>query len=168
MDERFLKDQQGLTLIEVVLYIAIVSAVLTAAIFFAWDVIGGQTKSYVITEVNQNSRFIIEKLSNDIRQATSLNTVSDTTLSLDLITGDTVIYEFNSEPDTLSRAFNSDDPIVIHSLVVDVSGIWEDLSSSQAAVVGLLLDVAYLAESGHSDWQSDISTSISFELNLQP
>ena len=168
MIKKFTRNQQGLTLIEVVIYMAIVSTLLTVAIFFAWDIIGGQTKSYVITEVNQNSRYIIDKISKDIRQATILNSVSATSLSMDLITGDTVIYAFGSAPAILSRQFNTDDPVIMHSTVVDVIGSWEDLSTPQAATVGLTLNVAYIADSGHSDWKSSVATSISFELNLQP
>ena len=162
------KNQAGLTLIEIIIYITIVSMILTVAIFFAWDVIGGQTKTYVITEINQNTRFIIETISRDMRQATSINSVSATTLSINLITGDTVIYEFGSDPATLTRQFNTDDPVLIHSAVVDVTGNWEDLSTSQASAVALTLDVAYTTDSGHSDWESNISTVTSFALNLQP
>ncbi len=141
--------------------------ILTVAIFFAWDVIGGQTKSYVITEVNQNSRFIISTISKDMRQANILNSVSETVLDIDLLSGDNIVYTFDDLANTISRQVNAGDIIVLNSAVVNVAGIWEDLSTAQASAIGLDITITYNSESGHSDWESTLSTSTSFNLNLQ-
>ncbi|MFW0862433.1 MAG: PulJ/GspJ family protein [Candidatus Komeilibacteria bacterium] len=161
------KNQTGLTLVEVIIYITIVSMILTVAVFFAWDVIGGQTKSYVITEVNQNSRFILNSIAKDMRQAVSINSVTEDSLSVDLIDGSTITYMFNNELYTLSRQLNTDDPIILHSDVIVATGVWQDLSTSQSSSVSLDLTVAYNSTSNHTDWQSSLSTSISFNLNLE-
>lgn len=162
------KKQSGLTLIEVIIYITIVASILTVAVFFTWDIIGGQTKSYVITEINQNSRFILEKIAKDFRQATTLNSVSESSVSIDLLNGDTVVYSFSVDPDILTYTLNEDDPLLLHSDVVSVTGTWQDLSTVQSAIVGLNLNIEYIGNTSQSDWQSDMSTSTSYELNLQP
>jgi len=166
--KKYLNNHSGLTLIEVIIYITIVSSILTVAVFFAWDIIGGQTKSYVITEINQNSRFILEKIAKDFRQATTLNSVTESSVSIDLLNGDTVVFNFSMDPDILTYTFNEDDPLLLHSDVVAVTGSWQDLSTAQSAIVGLNLNIVYIGNSSQSDWQSDMSTMTSYELNLQP
>jgi len=160
-------NQTGLTLVEVIIYIAIVSMILTVAIFFAWDIIGGQTKSYVITEVNQNSRFILNTIAKDMHEAIAIDSVSEDVLSVDLISGTTITYTFDNELYTLSRQVNTDDPIILHSDVIAVTGSWNNLSTSLNSAVSLDLTVAYNSTSNHSDWQSSLSTSASFNLNLE-
>jgi prepilin-type N-terminal cleavage/methylation domain-containing protein len=74
--------KRGFTLIETILYIAIVSIVMTALIPFAWNVIGGATKSATQQEVFSNARFIGERIKYEIRNATGINSVSPSQISL--------------------------------------------------------------------------------------
>lgn len=72
----------GFTLIEVILYTAIVSIFLTALIPFAWDVIGGGVKSSAQQEVSSQARFVSERIKYEIRNSTGINSVSATSISL--------------------------------------------------------------------------------------
>lgn len=58
---------KGFTLIELIIYIAIVSAVLVLSSSFTWNIIQGETKTMAYREVQQNARFALEKISRVIR-----------------------------------------------------------------------------------------------------
>ncbi|MFH1462508.1 MAG: hypothetical protein ABIG08_02370 [bacterium] len=54
--------QKGTTLIELIVYIAIVAGFLAVAVNFSWEIIYGNVKSQTMREVQQNSRFAMEKV----------------------------------------------------------------------------------------------------------
>ena len=64
---------QGFTLIEFIIYIGIVAVVLLGAFNWGWEIIYGNIKSQAIREVQQNTRFAMEKISEGILSASSTN-----------------------------------------------------------------------------------------------
>ncbi|MFA6552958.1 MAG: prepilin-type N-terminal cleavage/methylation domain-containing protein [Patescibacteria group bacterium] len=72
MNKEFIKRQDGMTLIELSIYIALVAAVLVMATSFAWNIINSRTKAFAVQEVEQNGRYIIEKFSQAVRQANDI------------------------------------------------------------------------------------------------
>ena len=58
---------KGFTLIELIIYIAIVSLVLVLASNFAWDIIQGSARATCYREVQQNARFAMEKTTRALR-----------------------------------------------------------------------------------------------------
>lgn len=79
-----MKKQLGFTLIELILYLALVTIMLSAIIPFAWNVIGSGAKSGTQEEVNTQARFISERLNMEIRNASGINSSDfDTNLALD-------------------------------------------------------------------------------------
>lgn len=77
-------NQAGFTLIELILYMALVSIFISGAILFAWDVIYGQAKSQVQLTVNHNLRFSSQRILYEIRNASDINSVSGSTISLSM------------------------------------------------------------------------------------
>ncbi|MFA6249912.1 MAG: type II secretion system protein [Candidatus Shapirobacteria bacterium] len=75
----------GFTLIEMILYIGIVTIFLTAAIQFGWNIIYIRVKSTNQQELNQNLRLVAEKLLYEIRNAQSINTLTSTSLTLNSV-----------------------------------------------------------------------------------
>jgi type II secretory pathway pseudopilin PulG len=59
---------EGFTLIELIIYIAIVSLILILSSNFAWDIIQGNVKSNSSREVQQNARFAMERVSRSLRE----------------------------------------------------------------------------------------------------
>lgn len=102
-------NKKGFTLIELMIYIAIVAGILIVATSFAWNVINSRTKTFVIQEVEQNGRFIIEKISRSALGAQSITAplVGATGSSLDLIVDDapltTVDFILNAESIQMSN-----------------------------------------------------------------
>ena len=86
--------QRGFTFIELILYVAIVTMLLTALVPFAWNIIEGGAKSATQQEVFSTARYISERLKYEIRNSTGINSVSSTQISLitnDAATNPTVI-----------------------------------------------------------------------------
>jgi len=75
-------SQQGFTLIELILYIALVSIFISGAILFAWDIIYGRVKSQVQQEVNQNLRLANKRIVYEIRNASAINSVDTNKICL--------------------------------------------------------------------------------------
>lgn len=76
------KRQRGTTLVELILYIALISIFMGGAITFAWDIIYSRVKSNTQRIVSQNLRLVSERLSYELRNATSVSIPNATTLTL--------------------------------------------------------------------------------------
>jgi prepilin-type N-terminal cleavage/methylation domain-containing protein len=76
-------NSRGFTLIELILYIALVSIFITGAVLFSWDLIFGRVKSEVQREVNQNLRLSAQRILFEIRNASSINSLNATDLCLE-------------------------------------------------------------------------------------
>ena len=58
----------GFTMIELLVYIALVSGILIAATTFGWNVVNSRTKAFAIQEVEYNGRFIMSMIERTVRQ----------------------------------------------------------------------------------------------------
>ena len=67
---------KGLSLIELIIYVAISSIVLVSVVSFAWHILGSGTRINVSSELTQNGRCVLEKISRDIRNANDITTAS--------------------------------------------------------------------------------------------
>src|SRR6267154_1335652 len=75
-------DEKGFTFVETILYVSIVSIILTALIPFAWDIIETGNQSAVQQEVSSNARYISEEIKYQIRNASGINSVTSSSISL--------------------------------------------------------------------------------------
>lgn len=74
--------KKGFTYIELLLYIALVTIMLSALIPFAWAVIGSGEKNKTQQELYSQARFITERINYEIRNALDINSVSANQISL--------------------------------------------------------------------------------------
>lgn len=81
-----LKSGAGFTFIELILYISIVTIMLTAIIPFAWNIIGSSKKSSTEQEVNSAARYVSERIKYEIRNANSINSVNSPVNTIDFNT----------------------------------------------------------------------------------
>ena len=72
------KEQDGFTLIETLIYLAIIGAVMTSFLYFGLSVFDYRNKSYVAEEVQANERMVINLISQKIRSAKDVNVASST------------------------------------------------------------------------------------------
>ena len=74
--------QAGFTLIEVILYVALLSIILSGAIAVAWDMIYSRVKVRTQQELNYQVRFAMTRINYEIRNASAINSVAATSISL--------------------------------------------------------------------------------------
>ena len=89
------KFQKGFTLLEIVIYAALVGIFLTGAISLAWNIVYAGLKSSAQNEVTNNLNLVTKKLSYEIKNAESLsinNSSSITIQSLDDSRGEIIFY----------------------------------------------------------------------------
>lgn len=65
--------KQGFTLIEIVIYFALVSLVLGSVTTFTWNLIQDQQKQSSLAEVNDNAEFVIDKVGYYTRRANKIH-----------------------------------------------------------------------------------------------
>jgi len=68
-----MRAPKGFTLLEFILYFALISIVISGITVFALDVIRTRAKAAVIAEVEQNMRFGLQRVIRTVRQATKVN-----------------------------------------------------------------------------------------------
>jgi len=66
-------NKKGFTLIELIISIVILAVFLLIITYFALDVIGGKVKSQSMQETQQNARFVIKKMTQEIKRAIGIN-----------------------------------------------------------------------------------------------
>ena len=74
--------RKAFTLIELILYIALVSGVLLAIVQFGWNAIYIQKKSETYQELTSNLRLAEKRITEEIRNASGINSVAATSLCL--------------------------------------------------------------------------------------
>jgi hypothetical protein len=81
LNNRFSRER-GLTFIEIILYVTLVTIIISALIPFAWSVINTGTKSRYEQEVFSQARYVSERIKYEIRNANGINSVTATSLDL--------------------------------------------------------------------------------------
>jgi type II secretory pathway pseudopilin PulG len=169
MNKVLIKKQDGMTLIELSIYITLVAAVLVMATSFAWNIINSRTKAFAVQEVEQNGRYIIEKFSQTVRQANDLTTpaisASGTTLTLAMkgSTVSTVVLNVNGTQ--LLYKEGSGPSIALNSSAVKVTSLnFTNISSANGKTkhVRLQFTLETINPSGRNEWEfkNDFETSV--------
>jgi len=134
-------QQSGFTLIETLIYIAIVGMVVTSIVSFSLAVSSTRTKTYVVQEVQANTRIALEIIGQKIRMADSVDVASSTfgtdpgVLVLRMSDGsiDPTIIDLDSDDGFLRIKEGSDSPLYLTSkqVVVD-SLLFTNLTASSS------------------------------------
>lgn len=78
-------SHKGFTLVELILYIALLSIFITGAIQFSWDIIYGRVKVQTQQELSQNLRLAGQRIAYEIRNATAVTNVTANSITLAFI-----------------------------------------------------------------------------------
>ena len=156
--------EDGFTLIELIIYLAIVSLILVSLSYLILDIMGGQTKSYANQEINQNLRFISNYLTKDIKATQDIGSLTSETLVL-ILPGDDITYHFDAINNTLTRQLGSTDPVNLNSDRVETTGSFTDLSYTyRNKNIGIFLVINYKNPSNLSDYNASTTANFSIEL----
>lgn len=120
------KSPKGFTLIEVLIYVAIIGVVISSFVSFSISSTNARNKTYVIQEVQANARVVKELISREIKEASSVvapsSGSSTSVLELDVPdTSNNTLYSLSNG--VLYRQVGSFDPDQISSQETEISDL---------------------------------------------
>ena len=116
--KKFQNKNNGFTFLELIIYIAIITVVLSSLVRFAWSAIGNSVKSTTQQEVYASARYVSERIKYEIRNANGINEGSST---------------FDASPGVLSLVQTAPD----NPTVIDLSAGEVRIKQGAAAAVNL-------------------------------
>jgi Tfp pilus assembly protein PilV len=168
-----MKHQSGLTLIEIIIYVAILGLITTAFMNMSLNIISLKTKSVSQQEMDSSLQFISQKINYEIRNAKSISftTASSITLNLTDSSRNPTVFDLNNG--NLRMGFGSSgscpttNPCILNSNLVNISNFTvTNLSSgnSQTQNIRYSLSGNYINPSGRSEFNATGSISDSIEV----
>ena len=167
------KTKNGFTLIELILYVALISVFVTGAVYFAWDIIYGRVKSGVQLEVSQNLRLASKRIIQEIRNAEGVSSIGVSTISLVMEDSARNPTAFDVSNGRLRIGFGSSGscptsaPCTLTSDQVTVTELtFTDLSSGGGETVNVSFTITLESNnpSGRQEWERSDTFSTSVEL----
>ena len=163
-DKKQVTSQKGFTLIELIIYLAIVGFILTGISYLILDILGGQVSSYTDQEINHHLRYITDIMTEDVKVAQDIGSLSSNNLVLDM-SGDDITYNFDAGSKILTRQVGSDPSFVIHDEQIEVTGSFTDLSRlNRTKNIGIYLEINYKNPDNLSDYNSSTTANLAVEL----
>lgn len=89
-------NRPGFTLVEILIYVSIITATLLVFTNFVFDVTRNIAASKEKQELHQNARLVIERISQDIRSASQITAINAHGLSLIDGAGQSISYQQNA------------------------------------------------------------------------
>lgn len=162
----YLKKKKGFTIIELVIYTAIVTVVLLVISSFIIDIMSSKSKAMAIQEVNQNGRFIINKISIEARKAKSIVSLASNSMTLSYPSSSNEIFSFDTGNKKITMQIGSNPAVDLSTNDVEItSGSFTDLSSRHSKNVKVSFTVAYKNIGGGN--QFDYSKTFETTLELR-
>jgi len=172
-----MNNKKGATLIELIIYITIVTGILIMASTFAWNIINNKSKSQAVQEVQENGRFIMEKLTQEIRAAYNITSVTNTPPKLTLSMKDTNLNPTITEVFYLqnnSLMFSQSNqtyctpavPCVLNSNQVKITNLnFTNLSSgNKTQNIKINLTIEHINPNQRPEWQASVNLESTVEL----
>jgi len=160
-----LSSVRGFTLIELIVYVALVAIFITGAILFSWDVIYGREKSFNQQIVQQNARAALLRISYEIRRAQDIQSVSPTQLVLESGGSQTTIELVGQTIRFTSGGFGPYDLTSNQAVITDL--LFTDLTSleNDAKNIGVnfTMSQAEPAASGQLTAETQVSGAVELE-----
>lgn len=148
-----LSAKKGFTLIELIIYFAIISVVSLISVDILYTIADSRGRIESRTEVNQNLRFASERLANDIRSATAVTVPSGTNVSGNVLTLTLPvegIVSYSVSSGVLQR--NSVD-LTSNNVTVDTgSSIFTRIDNGNRKTIQINLRISY-NDAGRPNWQ---------------
>lgn len=119
-------NKKGFTLIEILIYIAIIGVVISGFIAFALSITGSRDKNYVVQEVQANGRMALDLISQKIKAANDVVSPgegnSGSSLELDMPSPDANLT-FSLSNGILNATETGSDPVLVTSDEVNVTNL---------------------------------------------
>jgi len=124
--KKILKKQKGFSLVEMIIYIAILGMIVVSFINFTVTISNAKVKVYVVQEVNANMRVVMNIISQKIREAENVIVPSsgNTSTSLDLnMSAPALDILFDLNGGILYLTESGETPVAITSSEVNVTNL---------------------------------------------
>jgi len=168
-----MKKQAGFTLIEILIYIAIISGVVVTFVVFSLSISNSRNKTYVIQEVQANTRVAFELISKYLHAADDINigaSIFDSdpgvlSLAMDDAGKNPTIISLNADDGQLQIKEGSADEVNVTSNEVKITNlVFRDLTGSSARKnIGVEVTVEYNVDNSDviyeyaQSWQTAVS-----------
>lgn len=166
---------KGFTLIEVLIYMAILGLVVSGFVSFSLSISDSRNKNYVIQEVQANGRLALELISQKILSSNGVNIGSSTfdsdpgILSLSMFNGskNPTLINLNQDDGILQITEGSDNSIYITSDEVKITNlVFTDLTStSEKASIRIQITIKYDNQGDNVNYE--YSQSLQTAVNLR-
>lgn len=153
------KTKKAFTLVETLLYIALVGILLTSIVTFLSAILATESKNEAIFEVDQQATFVIDKVTDTIRNAEAINSPSagsnGNSLSLEMANAseDPTVFSLNGGIMEITEGSSGSIPISTNN--VTISGLtFYNLtppSSPDAQSVKFVFTVTFNSSSGRQE-----------------
>ena len=119
------KESLGFTLIEFIIYSALITIIVGMIVLMSVNVMGARARIITRQEVNHNARFVLERMTYEIRRAQSITSPSSgaTSSSLTLVDGDGDTRVFDLSAGVLQMTIGSGTPIALTSDSVSATNL---------------------------------------------
>lgn len=157
----------GFTLIELIIYVSIMTVIITAVIPFSRDMILNGAKSSVQEEVYGSGRYIAERIKSEIRNAKGINSVSGSTLSLQdfVAANDPTVIDLSAGKVRIKQGAGS--AINLNSNDTNVTSLTFTNNSSldnKTKNISYSISLQSTSASTRQEYQADINVSGSAEI----
>lgn len=165
------KNKKGFSLIEVIIYVAIIGGLLVTLTNFILAISGSRNKSYAQQEVNANTRLALNILNHKIKTSNGINIASSTfgsspgvlSLSMSSSTLNPTVFALSNGRLTITEGATSSQ--FITSQRVNISSIiFTNLTSdSNHGNVGISMNFSYASSTDASyTFSSSLNTAVNF------
>ena len=162
---------KGFTLIELIIYSAIISLFLVVASAFAWQIIQGSLKAEAYQEVEQNANFSLGKIVHALRNSSEVvepNKSGESSSQLRLNMQDAVktptIFEIAGQSLTIKEGGTG--PFSLTSDLVEIANLnFTNLSFSNSETIRIEITVERFNPSGRSGYEAAINLETTVNLN---
>lgn len=170
------KGQFGFTLVETLIYIAIISGIMLAFVTFSISISDSKNKAYVVTEVQENARIALEIISQKIRSAVEVNTgfsifgVDPGVLSLAMDEPDKnpTILDLSADNGLLRIKEGVNNPVIITNSKVRVANlVFTNLTSPNTDRENIRVEITITYNSNSSDVEYNYSYSLQTAISLR-
>jgi len=159
--------KKAFTLIEFLIYMAILATILVLMSGFFWNIIFGNIKETSYQEVQQNGRFALTKITQEIKKATGINSplAGSSSDTLSLAMADALPTIFDLVNGKLRITQGSQGPFELTSDEVRVSNLlFTNLSyPNTPGTIRIEMTIEHLNPSGRMEYQAsiDLKTTVS-------
>jgi type II secretory pathway pseudopilin PulG len=166
-------NKKGFTLIETIIYIAIIGGIVATFVSFSLSISDSRNKTFVIQEVNANSRLALDLITQKIQASTGVNIGNSTFGSdpgvLELSMADSglnpTIINLDQDDGVLQIKEGASDPVAIVTDEVKITNLVFTNLTSSSARENIKVEMTFEYNNSNSDvefnYSRDIRTSVS-------